>query len=108
MKKTLFFGLVTVLALGLVAANSFASQKMGRSGFKMLDDSALVGAAVENSCGKVVGIVNDVMIDSGGHAFAIVNHGDYDLYGEGGVNTLVPFEELRMSRTRGGAGDRLS
>jgi hypothetical protein len=49
-----------------------------------------------------MGIVNEVMVDSGGHAFAIVNHGDYDLYGEGGVNTPVPFQELQISKTKGG------
>ena len=72
----------------------------GKSRFMELDSRDLVGAAVENSCGKVVGIVNEVMVDSGGHAFAIVNHGDYDLYGEGGVNTPVPFQELTISRQR--------
>jgi len=70
--------------------------------FTEVNSRDLIGAAVENSCGKVVGIVDEVMIDSGGHAFAVVNHGDYDLYGEGGVNTIVPFEELRISRANDG------
>ena len=43
------------------------------------------------------------MVDSRGHAFAVVNHGDDDLYGEGGVNTPVPFEALRIYRTKSGA-----
>jgi hypothetical protein len=96
-KILLFFGLVSVLALGLVASKSYASETMGSSGL-----NNLVGAAVEDSCGKVVGIVNEVIFDSGGHAFAIVNHGDYDLYGEMGANTPVPLEELQISQTEGG------
>ena len=68
----------------------------------VLNSDDLVEAAVENSCGKVVGIVNDVMVDSDGHAFAIINHGDFDLYGDRGVNTLVPIQELRISRAKSG------
>jgi hypothetical protein len=74
----------------------------GRGTFMEVDSRDVVGAAVKDSCGKVVGIVNEIMVDSGGHAFAIVNHGDYDLYGEGGVNTPVPFQELRISQTKTG------
>jgi ribosomal 30S subunit maturation factor RimM len=70
--------------------------------FMEVDSRDLVGAAVEDSCGKVIGVVNEVMVDSRGHAFAILNHGDYDLYGEGGANTPVPFEELQISQTKGG------
>ncbi len=70
--------------------------------FMQVDSRDLVGAAVENSCGKVVGIVNEVMVDSGGHAFAVINHGDYDLYGDGGVNTPVPFQELRIFQKKDG------
>jgi ribosomal 30S subunit maturation factor RimM len=77
------------------------SASAGKSGFMELNTLDLVGSAVENSCGKVVGIVNEVMVDSGGHAFAVINHGDYDLYGESGVNTPVPFQELRISQTKG-------
>ncbi len=74
----------------------------GKNGFMELNSFNLVGSAVENSCGKVVGVVNEVMIDSGGHAFAIIYHGDYDLYGEEGVNTPVPLQDLRISQTKGG------
>jgi len=73
-----------------------------RGRFMELDSRDLIGAAVENSCGKVVGIVNEVMVDSRGHAFAIVNHGDSDLYGDGGVNTPVPLQELRISQAKRG------
>jgi len=100
MKKTLvFFGLVLLLSLGLVASNSYASGTMGRIRFKMFDSSNLIGATVKDSHGKFVGVVNEVMADSGGHAFAIVNY--YDLYYTGGVNSLVPLWELRISQTKG-------
>jgi hypothetical protein len=101
-KTVLMLALVSFLSVGLLVSNSYAAGTSGRSGFMMFSSSDLVGAAVENSCGKVVGIVNEVMVDSGGHAFAVINHGDYDLYGESGVNTPVPFEELRISQTKGG------
>ena len=101
MKKTLlFFALVSVLSVGLVVSNSYASGTTGRIGFKMFDSSNLIGATVKDSHGEFVGVVNDVMADSGGHAFAIVNC--YDLYYTGGVDTLVPLQELRISRTKGG------
>ena len=117
MKKTLFFfGLVSVLSVALVASSPYAAGTKGRGGFMELNSFNLAGAAVKNSHGKVVGIVNEVMVDSGGHAFAVVNHWasdlsrwyydlsrwDYDLYREGGVDTPVPFEELRISQTKGG------
>ena len=78
------------------------SGSAGKSGFMEFNSSNLVGAAVENSCGKEVGIVNEVMVDSDGHAFAVINHGDYDLYGESGVNTPVPLEEIWISQRKGG------
>ena len=78
---------------------SGTAEKSGLMEFNSLD---LVGAAVENSCGKVIGIVNEVMVDSGGHAFAVINHGDYDVYGEGGVNTPVPIQELRIYQGKAG------
>jgi hypothetical protein len=83
-------------------AESGAAGTMGKSRFMEVNSFDLVGAAVENSCGKVEGIVDEVMVDSGGHAFAVVNHGDYDLYGDSGTNTPVPVQELRIVTTKGG------
>jgi sporulation protein YlmC with PRC-barrel domain len=101
MKKTLlYFGLVSVLSLGLVASNSYASGTMGRSGFKMFDSSNLIGATVKDSHGEFVGEVNEVRVDSGGNAFATVNY--YDLYYADGVNTPVPLQELKISKAKGG------
>ncbi len=67
-----------------------------------LNTHDLVSAAVENSCGEVIGVVNGVMVDSRGHALVVINHGDYDIYGENGINTPVPFQELRISKTKDG------
>jgi len=103
MNKTLFMlALVSFLSLGLLTSNSYAAGTAGKSGFMMFNSSDLIGASVKDSHGEFTGIVNEVMVDSGGHAFAIVNHGDADLYGESGVNTPVPFQELRISQTKGG------
>jgi sporulation protein YlmC with PRC-barrel domain len=73
----------------------------GKSGLMEFNSLNLEGAAVKDSCGKVIGIVNEVMVDSDGHAFAVINHGDTDLYGESGVNTPVPFQELRIHQGKG-------
>jgi sporulation protein YlmC with PRC-barrel domain len=101
MKNTLLsFALVSALSLGLIASNSYASGTMGRNGFKMFDSSTLIGATVKDSHGEFVGVVNEVKVDSGGTAFAIVNY--YDLYYASGVNTPVPIQELRISRTNEG------
>lgn len=102
MNKTLFMLAVSVVSLGLVVSYSYAAGTTGRSGFMMFDSSNLVGATVKDSHGEFLGIVQEVRVDSGGHSIAVVNHGDYDLYGEGGVNTPVPFEALQISKTTSG------
>jgi hypothetical protein len=103
MNKTVFMlVLVSFLGLGLIASNSYAAGTTGRSGFMMFNSSDLIGAPVKDSHGELMGIVNEVLVDSRGHAFAVINHGDYDLAGSGGVNTPVPFQELRISRTKTG------
>jgi hypothetical protein len=101
-KTVLMLALVSCLSLGLLASNSYAAGTMGRSRFMMLNSFDLIGAPVKDSHGELMGIVNEVMVDSGGHAFAVINHGDYDLYGDSGVDTPVPFRELRISQTPSG------
>jgi PRC-barrel domain len=101
-KTTYIFVLVLFLSLGLLGSNSYAAGRTGRSGFMMFNSSDLIGAPVKDSHGEFMGIVNEVIVDSGGHTFAVINHGDYDLYGDGGVNTPVPFQELRISHAKGG------
>ncbi len=68
----------------------------------IFDSMNLLGFSVNNRRGKFVGLVNGVLIDSEGHAFAIVNHGDRDLTGAGGINTPIPFAVLRISKTQAG------
>jgi sporulation protein YlmC with PRC-barrel domain len=103
MNKTLFMvALVSFLSLGLLASNSYAAGTMGRSGFMMFNSSDLIGAPVRDSHGELMAVVQEVRVDSGGHAFAVVNHGDYDLAGSGGINTPVPFEELLISQAKAG------
>jgi len=94
--------LVSFLCLGLVASNSYAAGTTGKEKLMTFNNNDLIGVSVRDSHGEYLGIVNGVMIDSGGHAFAIINHGDYDLYGDGGVNTPVPFEALQFSQTKSG------
>jgi hypothetical protein len=102
MNKTVFMlALVSFLSLGLVASNSYAAGTTGGSGFMMFNSYDLIGAPVKDSHGEI-GFVDEVMVDSGGHALAVINHGDPDLYGESGVNTPVPFQELQISQTKAG------
>ena len=101
-RKVLMLALVLLLSLGLAASNSYAAGKAGRNGFMMFNSLDLIGALVKDSHGELMGIVDEVMVDSGGRAFAIINHGDYDLTGSGGINTPVPFQALQISRTKGG------
>jgi hypothetical protein len=101
MNKMFLFGLVAFLGLGLVASASYAAGPMGKS-FTTFDTAKLIGVAVRNPHGEFLGLVNEIIVDSEGHAFAIVNHGDYDLYGDGGVNTPVPIAALRISETKSG------
>ncbi|HUL29685.1 MAG TPA: PRC-barrel domain-containing protein [Thermodesulfobacteriota bacterium] len=103
MNKTLWmFALVSLLSLGLVVSSSHAASAMKKQGFRDLNSMDLIGASVKGSSGKLIGVVSEVMVDNGGHAFAVINHGDYDLYGDGGVNTPVPIEALRIYETKAG------
>jgi ribosomal 30S subunit maturation factor RimM len=99
-KKVFMLALVSFLCLGLAASSSYASGKVKRSGFMIFNSSDLIGAPVNDSHGRLMGVVDEVMVDSGGHAFAVVNHGDYDLYGDAGVDNPIPFEKLQISKTK--------
>jgi hypothetical protein len=100
-KTMLMLALFSSISLGLIASNPSAAATRGRSGFMVFNSYDLIGAPVKDSHGELMGIVQEVMVDSGGRAFAIVNHGDYDLYGVSGVNTPIPFQELQISQTKG-------
>ncbi len=102
MNKIYLAAFVTLLSVGLAASASYAARPMTKSGFMTFNSSDLIGVSVRNPQGRFLGLVNGVMIASDGQAFAIVNHGDYDLYGSGGVNTPVPVAALRISETNSG------
>jgi hypothetical protein len=101
MNKIYLFGLIVLLAFGLVASASYAADPGGKT-LSTFDTMKLIGVAVRNPQGDFLGLVNEVIVDSRGQAFAVVNHGDYDIYGEGGVNTPVPIAALRISETKSG------
>ena len=67
-----------------------------------INSSDLIGKLVRNRRGGMLGVVSQVMIDSEGHAFAIVNHQGNDMYGMEGVYTPVPFAALRITETASG------
>ena len=102
MNRIYLAALISLLSLGLIASVSYAGGAMGKSGFMTFDSFDLIGEPVKGPQGEFLGLVNGVMIDSQGRAFAIVNHGDYDVYGPGGVNTPVPIGALRISETKAG------
>ena len=102
MNKIYFVALVALLSVGLAASAAHAAGPMGKGGFMTFNSFDLIGVAVRNPQARYLGLVNGIMIGSDGQAFAIVNHGDYDLYGPGGVNTPVPIAALRISETKYG------
>lgn len=102
MKKIFLAAFIVVASLGLIAYASYARGPMDKSGFMTFNAMDLIGASVRNPQGRYLGIVSGVLIDSQGHAFALVNHGDYDLYGSGGVNTPVPIAALKISEAKSG------
>ena len=103
MSKTIkMLALVPCLVLALVVSNTYAAASAGNSGFKVFNSRDLIGAIVKNSCNKEVGVVDEIMVDSAGHAFAVVNHGDYDLAGSEGIDTLVPFEAINIHPVKEG------
>ncbi len=116
MKKALLFtGLALLFAVGLAVSSSYAdnwswaeSYATGRfnvtptttqkSEFLLVNSSDLIGASVKDSKGELLGLISMIEIDSQGHAFAVINHGSYEYYGEGGGFTPVPFEALQISK----------
>lgn len=102
MNKIYLAAFVTLLSVGLAVPASYAAGTAGKGGFTTFNSLDLIGVPVKNLQGRFLGLVNEVMVDSKGQAFAIVNHGDYDLYGPGGVNTPVPIATLRISETKSG------
>ena len=84
MNKIYLVALVALLSVGMVASAAYARGSMGNSGFMTFNSFDLIGVPVKNPQGRFLGLVDGVMITSDGQAFAIVNHGDSDLYGSGG------------------------
>ncbi len=68
----------------------------------IFDSMRLLGLSVDNRRGTFFGLVSGVLIDSEGHAFVIISHGDRNLTGSGGINTPVPFPVLRISKAQAG------
>ncbi len=106
MKRTVvMLALVSVLGLGLLTSNSFAAGATGRGGFRMFDSFDVVGTPTRDSNGELIGFINEVMVDSEGHALAVICHEtaageDPAMYGDV-ENTPVPFEELTISKATG-------
>ncbi len=102
MNRTFLLALVLVLGIGMAASTGHAAGVTGKNGYMTFKSFDLIGVPVKNPKGQFLGLVDGILIDSGGQAFAIVNHGDYDIYGPGGVNTLVPIAALRISDSKSG------
>jgi len=114
-KGLLFIGLALLLAFGLAGSSSYADNwgwaesyasgrfpstpsTMEKGEFLLVDSVDLIGAPVKDSKGELLGLISMFQIDSQGHAFAVINHGSYEYYGEGGGFTTVPFEVLQISK----------
>jgi hypothetical protein len=103
MNKTIYLlAFVSLLAFGLTASDAYAGSAMGQGGFGSFDSRDLIGAVVRDPQGEVVGLVSQVWVDTGGHAFAVLNHGSDEYYGEGGGYTPVPLEALQITEPMAG------
>ncbi len=122
MEKVWFYFVVLVALLGVavVGGSSYAdnwswaesyakggsfhtaASPMEKGGFLFVDSRDLIGTPVRDSSGEVIGLTNSLVLDLKGHAFAIINHGSYEEYGEGGRFTPVPLEALQVSRSISG------
>ena len=103
MNKIYVVALVSLLGVGLAASVSYAAGTAGKSGFRTFDSHDLIGALVKNPQGKLLGVVDEVMITPDGQAFAIVTHGDDGLgRSYNGLQTPVPIAALRISETKSG------
>lgn len=73
-----------------------------KSAFMNYDQQDLVGGIVTDGKGRLLGLINRLQIDSQGRSFAVINHGSYSMYGEGGAFTPVPIAALKHSGTESG------
>ncbi len=101
-KKIYGFGVVTILVLGLAASGAFAAMGVGQGGIRSFDSRDLIGAIVKDPHGDFLGLVNQLWVDTGGHAFAILNHGPDELYGDGGGFTPIPLEAFQIAEPEPG------
>ncbi len=101
-KKIYGLAVAALLAFGLVASSAYAGSGMDKGGFTSFDSRDLIGAVVRNPQGELVGLIDRVWVDTEGHAFAILNHGPDDYYGEGGGYTPVPIEAFRITEPMAG------
>ncbi len=89
--------LAIALALALILGYTVASSAHGMRSMSLGTTSEinLLGAAVKNPQGEVLGIINDFVKEPDGRiTFAIINFGKYEDYGEGGRMVAVPFGAL--------------
>ena len=81
-KKIYGLALAAFLAFGMVASGAYAGSGMDKGGFMSFDSRDLIGAVVRDPQGEVVGLVSQVRVDTGGHAFAVLNHGSDNTTGK--------------------------
>jgi hypothetical protein len=101
-KKIYGLALAALLAFGLAASGAYAGGGMNKEGFMSFDSRDLIGAVVRDPQGEVLALVSQVWVDTGGHAFAVLNHGSNENYGEVGGYTPVPLEALQITEPMAG------
>jgi hypothetical protein len=78
-------------------SGAFAGGSMSQGGFRSFDSQDLIGAIVKTTHDDFLGLVSQLWVDTGGHAFAILNHGPDEYYGDGGGFTPIPLEAFRIT-----------
>ncbi len=107
MRRIYMVATLAVLVVALASFGAYARDKMGKSQVMSCDRTDLLGAVVKDPKGDVIGIVTRVE-DDGGQSFAIINHGPYSYYGEGGGFTAVPVRALKIAKSGRGQSDKLT
>jgi len=94
------FAFASLLSAAYVASNSLAIDSREKGGFVTFN---MCGVPLKNADGEFLGSISDIVLDKRDlHAFALVNIGSHEEYGESEGLTLIPMVVLKISEMKSG------